>query len=127
MVGHDLSSPVPRAANFIGGEWHTPANVPTAPVYNPSRGEVIAETPLCGADTVNEAVEAASDAFHRWADTPPTERARVFFRFKMLLEDAFDELAQPSRANTARPPPRRAATCAGASRWWSSRAGFRRC
>ena len=38
--------------------------------------------------------EAASAAFFGWADTPPTERARVFFRFKMLLEDAFDELAQ---------------------------------
>ncbi len=80
--------------NFIGGEWRTPANVPTTPVYNPSRGEVIAEAPLCGADTVNEAVEAASAAFFGWADTPPTERARVFFRLKMLLEDAFDELAQ---------------------------------
>ena len=80
--------------NFIAGEWRMPANAPTAPVYNPSRGEVIAETPMCGADVVNEAVEAAAAAFPAWADTPPTERARVFFRFKMLLEDAFEELAQ---------------------------------
>jgi malonate-semialdehyde dehydrogenase (acetylating)/methylmalonate-semialdehyde dehydrogenase len=27
-------------------------------------------------------------------ETPPTERARVLFRFKMLLEERFDELAQ---------------------------------
>ena len=113
--------------NLIAGEWHTPAHVPTSPVYNPSRGEVIAETPLCGADTVNEAVEAASAAFFGWADTPPTERARVFFRFKMLLEDAFEELARSVTREHGRPPPRRAATCAGASRWWSSRAASRLC
>ena len=80
--------------NFIAGEWRVPAHVPTTPVYNPSRGEVIAVAPLCGADAVNEAVEAASAAFFGWADTPPTERARVFFRFKMLLEDHFEELAR---------------------------------
>lgn len=80
--------------NLIGGEWQSPAATQTVPVYNPSRGEVIAETPLCSPATVNGAVEAAATAFPAWADTPPTERARVFFRFKMLLEDAFEELAQ---------------------------------
>jgi malonate-semialdehyde dehydrogenase (acetylating)/methylmalonate-semialdehyde dehydrogenase len=80
--------------NLIGGEWRTAERAPTAPVYNPSRGEVIATTPMCGADLVDEAVAAADAAFPAWAETPPTERARIFFRFKMLLEDAFDDLAQ---------------------------------
>ncbi len=80
--------------NLIGGDWQTPAATQVSPVYNPSRGEIIAETPLCGAATVDDAVEAAAAAFPAWADTPPTERARVFFRFKMLLEDAFEELAR---------------------------------
>ena len=80
--------------NLIGGEWHVPPATQVVPVYNPSRGEIIAETPLCGPAVVNDAVEAAAAAFPAWADTPPTERARVFFRFKMLLEDAFEELAR---------------------------------
>src|SRR5579875_3463788 len=80
--------------NFIGGEWQTATATQTSPVYNPSRGEIIAETPLCSAATVGDAVEAAAAAFPAWADTPPTARARVFFRFKTLLEDAFEELAQ---------------------------------
>lgn len=82
--------PVP---NFIAGEWRTVSGREMTPVFNPSRGEVIAETPQCDAATVDEAVEAAAAAFPAWADTPPTERARVLFRFKMLLEEAFDELA----------------------------------
>ena len=46
--------PVP---NFIGGKWSTPKNAKTSPVYNPSTGEVIAETPMCGADIVDQAVK----------------------------------------------------------------------
>jgi malonate-semialdehyde dehydrogenase (acetylating) / methylmalonate-semialdehyde dehydrogenase len=79
---------------FIGGEWVTPEVTQTSPVYNPSRGEIIAETPMGDAAMVNDAVEAAAAAFPDWMETPPTERARVLFRFKILLEDHFEELAQ---------------------------------
>ena len=75
--------------NFIASEWRAPANVAATPVYNPSRGEVITETPLCGA----EAAATASAAFFGWADTPPTECARVFFRLDL---DAAIELANAS-------------------------------
>ncbi len=79
---------------LIGGEWITVSGVPTTPVFNPSVGEVIAEAPLCGAATVNQAVAAAAAAFPAWMETPPVERARVLFRLKVMLEDHFDELAQ---------------------------------
>jgi malonate-semialdehyde dehydrogenase (acetylating)/methylmalonate-semialdehyde dehydrogenase len=79
---------------FIGGEWTTVSGVPTTPVHNPSVGEVIAETPLCGAPVVDQAVQAAAKAFPAWMETPPIERARVLFRLKVLLEDHFDELAR---------------------------------
>jgi malonate-semialdehyde dehydrogenase (acetylating)/methylmalonate-semialdehyde dehydrogenase len=82
---------------FIGGEWLDVNSVPGSPVFNPSTGEVIAETPLCTSDHVNSAVEAAVAAFPGWMETPPVERARVFFKFKMLLEDNFEDLV---RCNT---------------------------
>jgi malonate-semialdehyde dehydrogenase (acetylating)/methylmalonate-semialdehyde dehydrogenase len=79
---------------FIGGEWVTASGVATTPVHNPSVGEVIAETPLCGGDMVDQAVQAAAQAFPKWMETPPVERARILFRLKVLLEDHFDELAR---------------------------------
>ena len=79
---------------FIGGEWRTLSHLETSPVYNPSRGEVIAEVPLGGADLVNEAVEAAAAAFPAWRDTPPVERARLFFRYRHLVEENFDRICQ---------------------------------
>jgi malonate-semialdehyde dehydrogenase (acetylating)/methylmalonate-semialdehyde dehydrogenase len=80
--------------NYIGGEWLTASGAGTSPVYNPSTGETISETPMGGAREVDDAVNAAHAAFPAWWETPPTERARVFFRFKMLLEDNFEALAQ---------------------------------
>lgn len=79
---------------FIGGEWHVPETKTTSPVYNPSVGEVISHVPMCGGDVVDQAVQAAQKAFPDWAETPPIERARVLFRYKMLLEDHFEELAR---------------------------------
>ena len=77
--------------NFIGGEWLTPSGAST-PVFNPSTGDVIAEAPAGGAAEVNAAVEAAQAAFPGWRETPPVERARVFFRYRQLIEANFDKL-----------------------------------
>jgi malonate-semialdehyde dehydrogenase (acetylating)/methylmalonate-semialdehyde dehydrogenase len=43
---------------------------------------------------VNAAVEAAAAAFPAWRDTPPVERARVFFRYRQLIEENFDRLCE---------------------------------
>src|SRR5712664_367221 len=82
---------------LVGGEWLNVNSVPGSPVFNPSTGEVIAETPMCTAQHVDAAVEAAAAAFPEWMETPAVERARIFFKFKMLLEEHFDELV---RCNT---------------------------
>ena len=49
---------------------------------------------MCGADVVNEAVEAAAAAFPAWRDTPAIERARLFFRYRQLIEENFDRICQ---------------------------------
>src|SRR5215475_991059 len=95
--------PLANSANLapcpllIGGEWLNADSVPVSPVFNPSTGDIIAETPLCTAQHVNAAVEAAAAAFPAWMETPAVERARILFKFKMLLEENFEELV---RCNT---------------------------
>ncbi|MEO5802163.1 MAG: aldehyde dehydrogenase family protein, partial [Verrucomicrobiota bacterium] len=81
---------------FIGGEWLQPKLAGT-PVHNPSTGDVIAECPVGTAANVNAAVEAAHAAFPAWMETPPVERARILGRFKMLMEDNFEDIV---RSNT---------------------------
>ncbi len=87
-----MSSETPFCPNYFGGKWITPSGKPLSPVFNPSRGSVIAQVPMCGAAEVDAAVASAREAFPDWRDTPPNERAQVFFRAKIMLEDAFEEL-----------------------------------
>lgn len=78
--------------NLIGGSWEERNGRETEAVYDPATGEVIAETPLSTAEDLDRAVKKAEEAFPGWAGTPVTERARIMFRFKMLLEEHFEEL-----------------------------------
>ncbi|QQS49306.1 MAG: CoA-acylating methylmalonate-semialdehyde dehydrogenase [Acidobacteriota bacterium] len=80
--------------NLIGGELIEAAASSFTPVYNPSRGEVIARAPESGAEGVEQAVSAAKSALPAWAETPVVERARIMLRFAGLLEENFDELAK---------------------------------
>jgi len=88
------TQPAKNCPIFIAGEWRELPNLDSSPVYNPSRGEVIAHVPMCGSDIVNEAVEAAAAAFPAWSETPAVERARLFFRYRQLFEENFDQICQ---------------------------------
>ena len=78
--------------NLIGGRWEGANGHETEAVYDPATGAVSAETPLSTRDDLDRAVKAARSAFGPWAATPVVERARILFRFKMLLEEHFEEL-----------------------------------
>jgi len=78
--------------SFIAGEWRPLSGLATSPVFNPSTGDTIAECPLSGAAIVDEAVSAAHAAFPAWRDMPAIERARLFFRYRQLVDQNFDEL-----------------------------------
>ncbi len=62
------------------------------PVYNPATGEISKEVEIADAQTVNEAVQVAEQAFPAWRDTPVIKRARVMFKFKQLLEQNAEKI-----------------------------------
>jgi malonate-semialdehyde dehydrogenase (acetylating)/methylmalonate-semialdehyde dehydrogenase len=80
--------------HFIGGDRVDSSSSGFTPVYNPSRGEVIAEIPAGGAEDANRAVAVSKGAFDGWSQTPAVERARILFRYKHLLEENFESLAR---------------------------------
>ncbi len=63
-------------------------------VWNPSTGEVQAEVALGDAALLQKAVETAKQVQPAWAATNPQRRARVMFKFKQLIEDNMQELAE---------------------------------
>ncbi len=78
--------------NFIGGEWEERDGHDTESVYDPATAEIVAETPLSTREDVDRAVKAAQAAFPEWSSTPVVQRTQVLFRYKMLLEEHFEEL-----------------------------------
>ncbi len=78
--------------NLIGARWVRPERE-TLPIYNPATGETIDQVPLSDARDVALAVEAAVKALSSWSRTPVTERVRLMFRFKQLLEEDFQGLS----------------------------------
>ncbi len=66
----------------------------TTDVFNPAIGEVSGKVPLANSDEVAAAVAAAKVAFPAWARTPPLGRARVLDRFKTIINDRAEQLAE---------------------------------
>jgi malonate-semialdehyde dehydrogenase (acetylating) / methylmalonate-semialdehyde dehydrogenase len=80
--------------NFINGEWVEAKTEKYEQVPNPATGEILAEVPISTAEDVNDAVQAASEAFRTWSKTAVPRRARVLFKYQQLLVDNWDELAE---------------------------------
>jgi len=80
--------------HYIDGEFVAGESGRSAPVFDPSTGEVSATVGLASRVEVDRAVKAADAAFAGWAAVSPLRRARVMFKFKGLLETHHDELAR---------------------------------
>ena len=81
-------------SNIIDGNAVRSASQRTAPVFNPATGEQAAVLPLSTAAELNEAVAAAKRAAPAWGDMPPMRRAKFMFRFKQLLDENADKIAE---------------------------------
>ena len=80
--------------HFIGGQRAGASGNRFGDVFDPATGQVRAQVPLASASEVDSAVAAARAAFPDWAATAPPARARILFRFQMLLRDHLDEVAR---------------------------------
>lgn len=63
-------------------------------VHNPSTGELVRHVALASPSTVEQAIHAAQTALPEWKKTPPIKRARIFYQFKILLEQHADAICQ---------------------------------
>jgi len=91
---HRSEARVAALTHFIGGKRVEGASERFGDVFNPATGAVASRVPLAGASEVDAAVAAAKAAFPEWSETAPIKRARVLFKFKQLLDEHHDELAE---------------------------------
>jgi malonate-semialdehyde dehydrogenase (acetylating)/methylmalonate-semialdehyde dehydrogenase len=63
-------------------------------VFDPNTGQVQARVALGGQAELDAAVAAAQSAQPRWAAMNPQRRGRVMFKFKALIEENMQSLAE---------------------------------
>jgi betaine-aldehyde dehydrogenase len=94
---------VRKLQNFIGGAYVDAEDGPTAPLVNPSTGEIFAEAPVSGPADVDRALRVAADAFTSWRRTTPSERSLALFRIADAIEAHGEELVRAESENTGKP------------------------
>lgn len=80
--------------NYIGGQHVASQSGRTAAVFNPATGAQSKEVALSSADETRAAIANAQEAFKSWSQVSPLNRARIMFKFKALVEEHADELAE---------------------------------
>jgi len=80
--------------NYINGQFVDASSDRSLPVISPIDGNLLSTVPMSTAKDLDDAVKAAKAAFPKWSKTPIKERVQVFFRYKYLLEQHLNELAE---------------------------------
>ena len=80
--------------NFINGKWIASDAKESMEITNPATGLEIDRTPLGSAQELDQAVQAAKEAFKTWKSTPTVDRVQYLFKLKTLLEENFEEMAR---------------------------------
>ena len=89
--------------NFIGGSYVESSTGQVTDLVNPSTGQVVAHSPVSGADDVDAAYDAAGRAFGEWGCTTPSERQKALLDFADAIEARADDFVQLEAENTGKP------------------------
>jgi malonate-semialdehyde dehydrogenase (acetylating)/methylmalonate-semialdehyde dehydrogenase len=80
--------------HFIDGQRIADPGGRTHDAFNPATGEVTHKVSLADGATLERAVASAGQALPEWSAKTPLARARVMFKFKELVEQNRDALAE---------------------------------
>ncbi len=89
--------------NFINGEFQPPSSNQYLDVYEPATGQVYSKVADSNDTDVENAVQAAQNAFGKWSVTSMDDRANFLNKVADGIESRLDELAQFESRDTGKP------------------------
>ncbi|MDX1627358.1 MAG: aldehyde dehydrogenase [Fulvivirga sp.] len=92
-----------KIQNYINGELVDPLSGKFIDNYNPAEGKVYSQIPDSDKKDVENATEAAKEAFELWSDTSAGERARVMNKIADLIDQNLDRLAKAESDDNGKP------------------------
>lgn len=89
--------------NYINGRLVAPGQPQWLDNYEPASGRVYCQTPDSDNTDVEDAVEAAANAFPVWSKTPLEERMRMMMRIAEGIEQRLEEFARAESRDSGKP------------------------
>ena len=90
-------------ANFINGQFVSPAGSGMLDIVDPSTGTTVARAPVSVESDVNDAMAAAKAAFPGWYRRTPSERQRALLQLADAVEANSAALVEAQHRNTGQP------------------------
>ncbi|MGA1812189.1 CoA-acylating methylmalonate-semialdehyde dehydrogenase [Frondihabitans sp. 4ASC-45] len=85
---------LPEITHWIDGQRVAGTSGRTSPVFDPALGVATKNVALASQDEIDRAIASAKKAFPAWRDMSITKRQQIMFRFRELVNERKDELAQ---------------------------------
>ncbi|MCH7760965.1 aldehyde dehydrogenase [candidate division TA06 bacterium] len=81
------------AKMFIAGEWMESESGQVTEIRNPATGELVDTVPKGTEKDAQKAIDAAAEAYPKWSETSPEERAKVLDKAVDLINEKKQDLA----------------------------------
>lgn len=88
---------------YVNGEWTKGSGDSTIVSYNPSNGEALATFIDATHDDVDQAVEAANEAFKTWKDIDVITRSNMLLKIADLIDENKEHLALVETLDNGKP------------------------
>lgn len=91
---HLKNSELFKTAHFIAGSWQQGRGTEAIDVENPANLARLASFAYADVAALNEAIDAAQEAFKSWSQSTLTQRSEVLMRWQQLMATNQDDLAR---------------------------------
>ncbi|MES9856680.1 MAG: NADP-dependent succinate-semialdehyde dehydrogenase [Sedimenticola sp.] len=92
-----------RQQAYINGCWVDASTVDTITIINPANGDILGSVPRMGVDETRQAIQAAERAWPAWRDKTAAERCTLLLRWRDLMMENQEDLAQLMTAEQGKP------------------------
>jgi len=92
-----------KILNFIGGKLLEPVNGDYFDNIEPATGKAYALIPDSDQQDLEQAIQAANQAFPAWRDTPAEKRAQMMNKLAELIEARLDEFVAAESKDNGKP------------------------
>ncbi|WP_329352566.1 NAD-dependent succinate-semialdehyde dehydrogenase [Streptomyces sp. NBC_01261] len=93
----------PAVRMYIAGEWCQGGTGRTAPIVNPATEKVIGDVPLATTADLDRALDAATEGFRTWRDTPMAKRSAILHAAADLITERAPDIGRVMAQEQGKP------------------------